>query len=72
LKSLQKIPSEIIKGNKIPVGYLIEQCNLKGKRIGDAQISPLHANFIVNLGKATAKEVYQLIELCKHKCFRKI
>ncbi len=71
LKSLQKIPSEIIKGNKIPVGYLIEQCNLKGKKIGDAQISPLHANFIVNLGKAAAKEVYQLIKLCKQNVLEK-
>jgi len=71
IASLQKIPSEIIKGNKIPVGYLIEQCGLKGKKIGDAQISPLHANFIVNLGKATAKEVYQLIELCKQNVLEK-
>ncbi len=71
LKSLSKIPSEIIKGNKIPVGYLIEQCSLKGKKIGDAQISPLHANFIVNLGKATANDVYQLIKLCKQNVLEK-
>jgi len=71
LESLSKIPPEIIKGNKIPVGYLIEQCNLKGKKIGDAQISSLHANFIVNLGKATAKDVYQLIKLCKQDVLEK-
>ncbi len=69
--SLKKIPSEIIKGNKIPVGYLIEQCGLKGKKIGDAQISPMHANFIVNVGKASAKDVYQLIKLCKEKILEK-
>ncbi len=51
-ESLSKIPSEIINGNKIPVGYLIEQCGLKGKKVGDAQISQMHANFIVNVGKA--------------------
>jgi len=71
LKLLQKIPSEIVKGNKIPVGYLIEQCNLKGKKIGDAQISPMHANFIVNVGKASAKDVYQLIKLCKERVLEK-
>lgn len=48
-------------------GFLIEQCGLKGKRIGDAQISEKHANFIVNLGKAQAKDVEKLIELIKNK-----
>lgn len=46
-------------------GELIECCGLKGKRIGDAQISPKHANFIVNLGSAKAKDVLQLIKLAK-------
>lgn len=43
-------------------GRLIEQAGLKGYRIGDAQISPLHANFIVNLGNASARDVLSLIE----------
>lgn len=50
---------------KNPEGYkvaqLIDQCGLKGYRIGDAQISPKHANFIVNLGQATAADVWSLI-----------
>lgn len=44
-------------------GYLIEQSGLKGKTIGGAQISDVHANFIVNVNKATASDVLALIEL---------
>lgn len=43
-------------------GQLIEQCGLKGERFGDAQVSEKHANFIVNLGNATATDVRRLIE----------
>ncbi len=44
-----------------PPGKVIEQCGFKGKRLGDAEVSPLHANFIVNRGAATARDVLQLI-----------
>lgn len=42
-------------------GRLIELAGWKGRRIGDAQVSEKHANFIVNRGKATAEEVLSLI-----------
>jgi UDP-N-acetylmuramate dehydrogenase len=44
---------------------LIEQAGLKGKRVGRAQISEKHANFIVNLGGATAADVVTLLELAR-------
>lgn len=43
-------------------GRLIEQAGLKGMRVGDAQVSEKHANFIVNLGNATARDVLELME----------
>jgi UDP-N-acetylmuramate dehydrogenase len=46
-------------------GYLIEQAGLKGHRAGNAQISDKHANFIVNLGGASAHDVRTLIELAQ-------
>ena len=46
-------------------GRLIEAAGLKGKRIGQSQISERHANFIVNLGGAKAADVRQLMELAR-------
>ena len=43
-------------------GKLIEDAGLKGAQIGDAQVSPKHANFIVNVGKARATDVIRLIQ----------
>lgn len=50
-------------------GRLIEAAGLKGLRIGDAQISTLHANFIVNLGSATARDVLALIDRARETVY---
>jgi UDP-N-acetylmuramate dehydrogenase len=51
----------------ISAGYLIESCGLKGKRIGGAMISEKHANFIINVDNAKAKDVIALMNLIKEK-----
>ena len=52
-------------------GELIERCGLKGKRVGNVKISEKHANFIVNLGRGTAKDVARLIKIIKNKVKKK-
>lgn len=46
---------------------LIEQLGLKGYKIGDAQIAHRHANFILNCGTATAKDIFELIRYAQEK-----
>jgi UDP-N-acetylmuramate dehydrogenase len=50
-----------------PAGKWIEEAGLKGFRIGKAKVSDLHANFIINLGKATAGEVIEVMEWVERK-----
>jgi UDP-N-acetylmuramate dehydrogenase len=51
----------------LPAGRLIEEMGLKGTCCGDAQISPRHANFIINKGGATAAAVMELISIVQDK-----
>jgi UDP-N-acetylmuramate dehydrogenase len=50
-------------------GKWIEEAGLKGFRMGQAMISDRHANFIINLGKATAEEVMNLMEMVERKIY---
>lgn len=45
-----------------PSGKIIDECGLRGKQIGMAQVAPFHGNFIINLGGATQKDVKTLVE----------
>lgn len=50
---------------------LIDECGLKGRFVGDAQVSEKHAGFVINKGKATAKDVLSLVEIIKETVFSK-
>jgi UDP-N-acetylmuramate dehydrogenase len=53
-----------------PAGRFVEEAGLKGSRIGDAQVSEQHANFIVNRGKARARDILTLVEIIREKVFK--
>jgi UDP-N-acetylmuramate dehydrogenase len=61
LKNHPELASRV-RGGKIGVGYLIDQCGLKGKSIGGAKIWEGHANYIINAESAKAADVCALIE----------
>jgi len=58
------------KMDGVGAGRLVDQCGLKGFRHGGAQISHIHANIMVNLGGATAKDVRELISIAQTKVER--
>ena len=62
-KRLERGSSEMPQ--QVAPGYYIEQAGLKGYRIGGAEVSTLHANFIVNAGGATAKDILDLSDYVK-------
>ena len=53
--------------SEVAAGYLIDKAGLKGTKKGRAMISPKHANFIVNLGKASSNDVLYLIRHIKRE-----
>lgn len=77
MKKDPKIPkiTKAIPSGKFKAGYLIEQCGLKGKKIGGAKISERHANFIQKLPDSKTatpqKDVLALADLAKKEVFKK-
>jgi UDP-N-acetylmuramate dehydrogenase len=72
----QNLESKVQEKLSLPtpaIGYVIEHTlGLKGKRIGDAQISPKHAGFIENVGQAKAQDVIELMDLVEQKAEKKL
>ena len=60
-----------ITGRVSPAGRLIEAAGLKGYTIGGAQVSPIHANFFINTGSATASDYYTLIRYVQAEVHQK-
>lgn len=61
----------MFKNGKIASGKLIEECALKGMKIGGAMISEKHANFVVNVGGGSARDYVLLANECKRRVFER-
>ena len=59
------------KTTELPPAFMIEQCGLKGLRVGGAEVSKVHSGYIVNVGNATFYDVLELIDLVRERVFEK-
>lgn len=66
-----QLPPLFLERGTVPVGWMVEQVGMKGKKVGDAQVGAEHCNFIVNTGKATAGDIMSLVEEVKRKVYDK-
>jgi UDP-N-acetylmuramate dehydrogenase len=67
LAEFEKEKGVAARNNALPAGWVIEQAGLLGKKIGGAQVSELHANYIVNAGEASAEDVIMLVSYIKQQ-----
>lgn len=63
--SVFKNPPPLPDGTRLSAGQLIDRAGLKGTRVGNAEISMKHANYIVNLGNATSDDILQLVDIVR-------
>lgn len=66
-REFEKDTGLLSKSDKLPAGWLIDHVGLRGKVIGGAQVSPLHPNYFLNVGAATAEHVVMLASLVKQR-----
>ena len=67
----EMLPVKYVERGMIPAGWLIEQCALKGYRVGDAAISMEHGNFIVNLGDAASEDILSVVEKAREEVYNR-
>lgn len=61
------VPDSMKEQMRIGAGWIVDQLDLKGTKVGGAQISQEHGNFMINDGSATASDIAQLIAIVKTK-----
>lgn len=71
MRKIEKMGGTLFEGDKVAPGWLIERAGLKGKKMGGAMVSDVHANFLVNTGGATAEDVLELAEFVKEEVYDK-
>ena len=70
-ESLDTLPAGMKAAGVVPAGFLSEACGLKGLRVGGAEVSEKHANFLVNAGGATASDLRALAGQVKAIVFQR-
>ena len=65
------LPELFRERGKIPVGWAVEQCNLKGYTVGGAKISDEHGNFVINFANATQEDVLKVVEEATTQVYNK-
>lgn len=67
LSEFEKDSGSLARNSTLPAGWIIENAGLLGKQIGGAQVSPAHANYVINAGEAKAEDVIMLVSFIKQQ-----
>jgi UDP-N-acetylmuramate dehydrogenase len=67
----EELPELFRERGMIPVGWVMEQLNLKGLTIGGAKVSDEHGNFVINFNNAKQEEILKIVEIMQEKAYNK-
>lgn len=67
----KELPELFQQRGSVPVGWVIEQLDLKGLTIGGAKISDEHGNFVINHNNAKQEDILKIVEIMKEKAYNK-
>lgn len=68
---VEELPELFRERGMIPVGWVMEQLDLKGLTIGGAKVSDEHGNFVINFNDATQEDVLKIVEIMKERAYNK-